>query len=115
VTSPACLPLEGVVTVLQPAILPADRWRERLHHRFLLLPDGAQIAMPGNISIDFDSTQCYITIWQMLKNPRGRSKTAWFPKGAFKARIKGGELSKAIQEVMDGQADDLCGGVFKSA
>lgn len=40
-------------------------------------------------------------------------KTAWFSKAARKARIKDGELCKAIQEVMDGQVDDLGGGVFK--
>lgn len=40
-------------------------------------------------------------------------KTAWFSKAARKARIKDDELCKAIQEVMDGQADDLGGGVFK--
>lgn len=42
-------------------------------------------------------------------------KTAWFSKAARKARIKDDELCKAIQEVMDGQADDLGGGVFKKA
>lgn len=40
-------------------------------------------------------------------------KTAWFSKAARKARVKDGELCKAIQEVMGGQADDLGGGVFK--
>lgn len=40
-------------------------------------------------------------------------KIAWFSKAARKARIKDGELCKAIQEVMDGQAGDLGCGVFK--
>ena len=40
-------------------------------------------------------------------------KTAWFSKAARKARIKDDELCEAIEEVMKGQADDLCGGVFK--
>lgn len=40
-------------------------------------------------------------------------KTRWFSRAARKARIKDGELCQAIQEVMDGQADDLGGGVFK--
>ncbi|HXT81722.1 MAG TPA: type II toxin-antitoxin system RelE/ParE family toxin [Acetobacteraceae bacterium] len=40
-------------------------------------------------------------------------KTAWFAKAARKARIKDDELCKAIQEVMNGQANDLGGGVFK--
>lgn len=40
-------------------------------------------------------------------------KTVWFSKAARKARIKDNELCEAIQEVMDGQADDLGGGVFK--
>lgn len=40
-------------------------------------------------------------------------KTAWFSKAARKARIKDGELCKAIQEVVAGQVDDLGGGIFK--
>ena len=47
------------------------------------------------------------------EEPTRTFKTAWFSKAARKARIKDGELCKAIQEVMDGQADDLGGGVFK--
>jgi hypothetical protein len=40
-------------------------------------------------------------------------KTAWFNKAAKKARISDQELCAAIQQVMQGQADDLGGGVFK--
>lgn len=40
-------------------------------------------------------------------------KTAWFSKAARKARITDNELCKAVREVMQGQADDLGGGVFK--
>ena len=40
-------------------------------------------------------------------------KTAWFAKAAKKARIDNEELCKAIKQVMQGQADDLGGGVFK--
>ena len=40
-------------------------------------------------------------------------KTAWFAKAARKARIRDDELCEAIREVMQGQADDLGGGVFK--
>ena len=40
-------------------------------------------------------------------------KTAWFAKAARKARIHDDELCEAIREVMQGQADDLGGGVFK--
>jgi len=40
-------------------------------------------------------------------------KTAWFAKAARKAGIKDDELRQAIQDVMNGQADDLGGGVFK--
>ena len=40
-------------------------------------------------------------------------KTAWFAKAARKARIKDDELCEAIREVMNGQANDLGGGVFK--
>jgi hypothetical protein len=40
-------------------------------------------------------------------------KTAWFAKAARKARLKDEELCEAIREVMEGQADDLGGGVFK--
>ena len=40
-------------------------------------------------------------------------KTSWFAKVAKKARIKDSELCEAIQQVIDGQAVDLGGGVFK--
>lgn len=40
-------------------------------------------------------------------------KTVWFAKAARKARISDRDLSKAIQQVALGQADDLGGGVFK--
>lgn len=40
-------------------------------------------------------------------------KTAWFAKAARKARITDSELCVAIAQVMQGQADDLGGGVFK--
>jgi len=40
-------------------------------------------------------------------------KTRWFSKAAKKALIKDDELCEAIAEVMEGQADDLGGGVFK--
>ncbi|WP_421577955.1 type II toxin-antitoxin system RelE/ParE family toxin [Shinella sp. M31] len=40
-------------------------------------------------------------------------KTAWFAKAAKKARITDKALSKAIDQVALGQADDLGGGVFK--
>ena len=39
--------------------------------------------------------------------------TAWFGKAAKKARIDDPALRAAILEVMQGQADDLGGGVFK--
>lgn len=40
-------------------------------------------------------------------------KTAWFSKAASKARITDEELCRAIDQVRQGQADDLGGGVFK--
>jgi len=40
-------------------------------------------------------------------------KTAWFAKAARKARIRDIELCEAFHESMNGQADDLGGGVFK--
>ena len=40
-------------------------------------------------------------------------KTAWFSKAAKKARIGDQALRAAILEVIQGQADDLGGGVFK--
>lgn len=40
-------------------------------------------------------------------------KTAWFSKAARKAQIANVALCEAIQQVMQGQADDLGGGVFK--
>ena len=46
-------------------------------------------------------------------DPSRAFKTAWFAKAARKALIKDEELCEAISEVMNGQADDLGGGVFK--
>jgi hypothetical protein len=40
-------------------------------------------------------------------------KAAVFAKAARKSRITDADLCKAIQQVMQGQADDLGGGVFK--
>jgi hypothetical protein len=40
-------------------------------------------------------------------------KSAWFAKTARKARIGDKELCAAIVEVMNGQADNLGGGVYK--
>ena len=40
-------------------------------------------------------------------------KTGWFTKAAKKARIKDEVLCAAIRQVMNGQAVDLGGGVFK--
>ena len=40
-------------------------------------------------------------------------KTSWFNKAAKKANIRDEALCKAIYQVMQGQADDLGGGVFK--
>jgi hypothetical protein len=51
-----------------------------------------------------------------LVKPVGLSrvfKTAWFAKEARKAKITDGELCRAIKQVMQGQADDLGGGVYK--
>ena len=51
------------------------------------------------------------------KNHQPRSarvfKTAWFSKAAKKAHISDANLCAAIDQVMQGQADDLGGGVFK--
>jgi hypothetical protein len=40
-------------------------------------------------------------------------KTAWFAKEARKVKITDRELCRAISQVMQGQADDLGGGVYK--
>jgi hypothetical protein len=40
-------------------------------------------------------------------------KSAWFSKAAKKARISDQTLCLAIRQVMNGQVDDLGGGVFK--
>ena len=40
-------------------------------------------------------------------------KTAWFAKEARKAKITNEVLCRAISQVMQGQADDLGGGVYK--
>ena len=52
--------------------------------------------------------------FDMPKKPSIRAfKTAWFSKAAKKARIGDAVLRAAILEVIQGQADDLGGGVFK--
>ena len=40
-------------------------------------------------------------------------KSAWFSKSAKKAHIHDDELCTAVRQAMNGQADDLGGGVFK--
>lgn len=40
-------------------------------------------------------------------------KTSWFSKAAKKAHISNASLCAAVNQVMQGQADDLGGGVFK--
>ena len=40
-------------------------------------------------------------------------KTAWFAKEARKAKITDDALCRAINQVMQGQADNLGGGVYK--
>ncbi len=42
-------------------------------------------------------------------------KTAWFSKEAEKARITDPELCSAMEQVMQGQADDLGGAFTKNA
>lgn len=50
----------------------------------------------------------------MPKKPVTRAfKTAWFSRSASKVRISDAALISAIREVVQGQADDLGGGVFK--
>lgn len=48
-----------------------------------------------------------------LTNPVRTFKTSWFAKAARKAHITDEELCSAILQVIQGQADDLGGGVFK--
>ena len=46
--------------------------------------------------------------------PKTRTfKTVWFSKAAEKARIEDSALCACIQQAVQGQADDLGGGVFK--
>jgi hypothetical protein len=40
-------------------------------------------------------------------------KTSWFAREARRAKITDEELGRAIRQVMQGQADDLGGGVYK--
>lgn len=53
------------------------------------------------------STWCYISLM-----PR-TFKTRWFAKRAKKIGISDAELCRAIEQVQQGQAEDLGGGVFK--
>lgn len=47
------------------------------------------------------------------QSPSRVFKTSWFSKAAKKSHINDFELCSAIRQVMQGQADDLGGGVFK--
>ena len=47
------------------------------------------------------------------QSPSRIFKTSWFAKAAKKSHINDLELCSAIRQVMQGQADDLGGGVFK--
>ena len=53
----------------------------------------------------------------MLTKPKAETgrvfKSAWFSKSAKKAHIHDEELCTAVRQAMNGQADDLGGGVFK--
>lgn len=57
-------------------------------------------------------TRCYHVAMSKASRPRV-FKTAWFAKAAKKARIADVELCEAIRQVLQNQADDLGGGVFK--
>ena len=46
-------------------------------------------------------------------NPVRAFKTSWFAKAARKAHIGDEELCSAILQIIQGQTDDLGGGVFK--
>ena len=49
-----------------------------------------------------------------MPKPKARTfKTAWFSKAAKKARIEDSALCAYVRQAVQGQADDLGGGVFK--
>lgn len=50
---------------------------------------------------------------ELIKHKFRAFKTAWFSKAASKAKIADKELCESIVQVLQGQADDLGGGVFK--
>ena len=50
---------------------------------------------------------------ELSASPQRVFKTAWFSKAAKKAGIRDVALCQAIAQAMQGQADDLGGGVFK--
>jgi hypothetical protein len=55
-----------------------------------------------------------VLYFSMPRKPSIRAfKTAWFSKAEKKARIADAVLEAAIVEIIQGQADDLGGGVFK--
>ena len=47
------------------------------------------------------------------RRTRADFKASWFSKAARKSGIGDDELCRAIRQVVNGQADDLGGGVFK--
>lgn len=59
------------------------------------------------------STWCYLGGVIDTDQTARAFKTAWFAKAARKSRITDDELCDAMREVVNGQADDLGGGVFK--
>lgn len=64
--------------------------------------------------VDSRSTECYTSKTKRRADERVRTfKASWFSKAARKSGIGDDELCRAIRQVVNGQADDLGGGVFK--
>ncbi len=57
--------------------------------------------------------QSHRTVVERAAQSERTFKTAWFAKEARKAKITDAVLCRAIKQVMQGQADDLGGGVYK--
>jgi hypothetical protein len=64
------------------------------------------------IALNFIALSATVANGRKIADPR-TFKTSWFAKAARKARISDVELCQAVEQVRNGQADDLGGGVFK--
>ena len=74
---------------------------------------GARLAGSATPLLKWSHLVLHFLMPEQISFPARVFKSAWFSKSARKAGIADAELCKAVRQAMQGQADDLGGGVFK--